>query len=112
MAKARMSAIKTVPQERTLREQVAACTLLLNDLGLLGYSGHVSARLPGRDAFLIQSFDQSRASLKPSDLLICDFDGRTLKVRRACGRRPRCSCIAGSCGRGRTSIQSRTSITS
>jgi L-ribulose-5-phosphate 4-epimerase len=64
--------------ERRLREQVAACTLLLNDLGLLGYSGHVSARLPGRDAFLVQAFDQSRASLKPSDLLVCDFDGRML----------------------------------
>ena len=66
----------TQPSEQRLREQVAACTLLLNDLGLLGYSGHVSARLPGQDAFLIQSFDQSRASLKPDDLLICGFDGK------------------------------------
>lgn len=65
-------------QEKDLREQVAACTLLLNDLGLLGYSGHVSARLPGRDAFLIQAFDQSRASLKPSDLLVCNFEGKML----------------------------------
>ena len=62
--------------EQTLREQVAACTLLLNDLELLGYSGHVSARLPGRDAFLIQPFDQSRASLQPDDLLVCGFDGK------------------------------------
>ena len=73
---AKSSAAKAL--EKNLREQVAACTLLLNDLGLLGYSGHVSARLPGRDAFLIQAFDQSRASLKPDDLLICDFDGRIL----------------------------------
>ncbi len=35
--------------ERRLREQVAAC-MLLSDLGIPGYSGHVSARLPGRDA--------------------------------------------------------------
>jgi ribulose-5-phosphate 4-epimerase/fuculose-1-phosphate aldolase len=62
--------------ERTLREQVAACTLLLNDLELLGYSGHVSARLPGQDAFLVQPFDQSRASLQPDDLLVCGFDGK------------------------------------
>lgn len=79
MAKVRGTRIEGVPDERTLREQVAACTLLLNDQGILGYSGHVSARLPGREAFLIQSFDQSRASLKPSDLLICDFDGNMLK---------------------------------
>lgn len=64
--------------ERSLREQVAACTLLLNDLDILGYSGHVSARLPRGDAFLIQSFDQSRASLGPDDLLICDLDGKVL----------------------------------
>lgn len=61
--------------ERRLREQVAACTLLLNDLGILGYSGHVSARLPGQDAFLVQSFDHSRAELAPDDLLTCDLDG-------------------------------------
>src|SRR5438309_7484754 len=61
--------------ERQMRERVAACTRLLTDLGILGYSGHVSARLPGRDAFLVQPFDQSRATLRPDDLLICDFDG-------------------------------------
>lgn len=72
--------------EQRLREQVAACTLLLNDLGILGYSGHISARLPGRDAFLIQSFDQSRAELRPDDLLICGFDGS--KLEGPSGRRP------------------------
>ena len=64
--------------ERRLRAQVAASTLLLNDLGILGYSGHISARLPERDAFLVQSIDQSRADLGPDDLLICDFDGTVL----------------------------------
>ena len=64
--------------ERILRDEVAASTLILNDLGILGYSGHVSARLAGRESFLIQSFDQSRAALGPDDLLISDFTGRTL----------------------------------
>jgi ribulose-5-phosphate 4-epimerase/fuculose-1-phosphate aldolase len=72
--------VRRQPAERSseeiLREQVAACTLLLNDLELLGYSGHVSARLPSQDAFLIQPFDQSRASLQPDDLLVCGFDGK------------------------------------
>jgi len=67
---------KTV--EQGLREQVAACTLMLNELGLLGYSGHVSARLPDGRGFLIQSIDQSRASLTPELLLVCDPDGRLL----------------------------------
>ena len=61
-----------------LRCEVAACSRLLNDLGLLGYSGHVSARLPDREAFLIQSFDQPRSGLAPDDLLVCDFDGNVV----------------------------------
>ncbi len=68
----------TEARERRLRAQLAACTLLLNDLGILGYSGHVSARLPGREAFLIQPFDQSRADVAPDDFLVCDFDGSVL----------------------------------
>jgi ribulose-5-phosphate 4-epimerase/fuculose-1-phosphate aldolase len=64
--------------EKVLRFQVAAATLLLNDLGILGYSGHIGARLPGRDAFLIQSFDQSRSTVGPGDLLVCDFDGNVV----------------------------------
>lgn len=69
---------REIEAERRLRVQVAACTLLLHDLGILGYSGHISARLPQREAFLIQPFDQSRSDLGPDDLLICDFDGSVL----------------------------------
>ena len=65
--------------EQSLRFQVAAATLLLNDLGILGYSGHVGARLPGREALLIQSFDQSRSTVGPADLLVCDFDGKVIE---------------------------------
>jgi ribulose-5-phosphate 4-epimerase/fuculose-1-phosphate aldolase len=45
---------------------------------ILGYSGHVSARLPGRDAILIQPIHQSRAELKPEHLLVCDMNGRRI----------------------------------
>lgn len=61
-----------------LRAEIAACTRILNDLELLGYSGHVSARLPDGAGLLIQSFDQSRATLTPDELLVCDLDGRKL----------------------------------
>jgi L-ribulose-5-phosphate 4-epimerase len=64
--------------EQKLRHQIAAVTLLLNDEGILGYSGHVSARLPDRDAILIQPFDQSRAGLRPEHMLLCDMDGRKI----------------------------------
>jgi len=64
--------------ETRLRDQVAGCTRLLNMLDLLGYSGHVSTRLPEGDRFLIQPFDQSRAELAPEHLLVCDMDGNRL----------------------------------
>jgi ribulose-5-phosphate 4-epimerase/fuculose-1-phosphate aldolase len=65
--------------ELRLRREVAATTLILNDEGLMGYSGHVSARLPGEDAYLIQPLDTSRAGLKPDDLLVCDYDGNVVR---------------------------------
>jgi L-ribulose-5-phosphate 4-epimerase len=68
----------SLKDERSLREEVAACTLLLNSLGILGYSGHVSARLTGRDALIVQPQDMSRAEVGPDDLLVCDFDGKVL----------------------------------
>jgi L-ribulose-5-phosphate 4-epimerase len=64
--------------EQSLRVQVAAATLLLNDLGILGYSGHIGVRLPDRDALLIQSFEQSRSTVGPDDLLICEFSGAVI----------------------------------
>ena len=73
--------------ETRLRGEVARCTRLLAGLGILDYSGHVSARLPGRAAFLIQPFEQSRAGLQPRDLLVCDFDG-AVTAGGAPGRRP------------------------
>ena len=63
--------------ESALRHQVAAVSLLLNAENILGYSGHVSVRLPGRDEFLIQPVDQSRAQLRPEHLLICGMDGKS-----------------------------------
>lgn len=61
-----------------LKIEVAACTRLLNNEGILNYSGHVSARLPDGETMLIQSFDASRTNLTPNELFITDFDGNIL----------------------------------
>lgn len=62
----------------TLRRDVAACSRMLVDLGILNYSGHISARIPGRDHFLIQIFDDVRTTLDPSRLLVVDLDGTVI----------------------------------
>jgi ribulose-5-phosphate 4-epimerase/fuculose-1-phosphate aldolase len=48
---------------------------MLNGEGLLDYSGHVSVRLPGREAFLIQPLEQPRGEVTPDSLRVVDFDG-------------------------------------
>jgi ribulose-5-phosphate 4-epimerase/fuculose-1-phosphate aldolase len=57
---------------------VAAATRLLVMEDLLDYSGHISLRLPDRDAFLIQTGMDSRAELEPGALLLVDYDGKVL----------------------------------
>jgi ribulose-5-phosphate 4-epimerase/fuculose-1-phosphate aldolase len=62
-----------------IRAQVAACTRLLNMLGVLHYSGHVSARVPGRDQLYIQTRTESRAEVTSDRILLVDFDGHVLE---------------------------------
>lgn len=63
----------------SLRGQLAALTRLLHREKILNYSGHASVRLPGRDAFLIQSLEESRAKVSPTSLVVCDFDCNVLE---------------------------------
>jgi ribulose-5-phosphate 4-epimerase/fuculose-1-phosphate aldolase len=61
-----------------LAAEVAATTRLLVMEGILDYSGHISARVPGRDAFLVQPRDHSRAEVMPERLLLVDYKGKVL----------------------------------
>ncbi|WP_028935277.1 class II aldolase/adducin family protein [Pseudonocardia spinosispora] len=61
-----------------LHDEVAAGARLLHRAGVLTYSGHLSARLPGRDALLIHPRDTHRGQVHASGLLTCDFDGNPL----------------------------------
>src|SRR5437762_3425720 len=54
---------------------VSAVTRLLEAEGILDYSGHVSARIPGRDAFAIQIGATSRAEVAPETMLVVDRAG-------------------------------------
>src|SRR4051795_12971478 len=59
--------------------EAAAVTRLLVAERILDYSGHVSARIPGRDAFVVQIGSQSRAELSPETMLVVDYDGKVLE---------------------------------
>jgi L-ribulose-5-phosphate 4-epimerase len=60
--------------------EVAAVTRLLENKGILDYSGHVSARIPGRDdAFVVQIGSTSRAEVAPENILVVGYDGKVLE---------------------------------
>ena len=69
---------RSMAESDRLAAEVAATTRLLVMEGILDYSGHISARVPGRNAFLIQIRDDSRAELAPERILIVDYDGKVL----------------------------------
>jgi L-ribulose-5-phosphate 4-epimerase len=62
-----------------LRQEIANCTRLLVMEGIMDFSGHVSARIPGSDRILIQPKDTSRVALSPDDILVVDLDGNILE---------------------------------
>lgn len=65
------------PSEDQLRADYVTCTRILVMEGVLGYSGHLSARVA--DGLLIQPRDLSRAALTPADLLVLSLDGEVVR---------------------------------
>ncbi len=62
-----------------LRAQVAAATRIMVMEDLIDYSGHVSVRVPGREAFFIQSGMQPRSDVTADSLLMVGFDGQVIE---------------------------------
>ena len=57
-----------------LRARLAAATRMLNMAGILDYSGHISARIPGTNLFYIQTRNESRAEVTAGSVVLCDLD--------------------------------------
>jgi L-ribulose-5-phosphate 4-epimerase len=69
----------TASAEAMTKLEIAAATRLLVREDILDYSGHISSRIPSRDAFAIQNGVLSRAELEPSSILVVDYDGNVLE---------------------------------
>ena len=65
--------------ERALRGDVALANRIIERLGLSGAFGHVSARLPGTDRFLLPSRRSPRFASDEA-LLVLDCDGNVLET--------------------------------
>lgn len=73
-----MPSSATGDEVTTLKLEVAAASRMLVMEDLLDYSGHVSARIPGEDAYFIQPGTDPRSDVEPERLIKVDFDGNIL----------------------------------
>src|SRR4030095_988230 len=64
--------------EPSLKVKVAQAVRMLAAEGLVGSSGHVSARVPGTDRVLINSRDASREVVEPEDIVTVDLNGKKI----------------------------------
>jgi len=64
--------------EQALKVKVAQAVRMLAAEGLVGSSGHVSARVPGTDRVLINSRDASREVVEPVDIVTVDLNGKKI----------------------------------
>ena len=62
-----------------LKSKLAMSSRMLFNAGLVDYSGHISARIPGSDRLLILPHPVSRALVKPDDMVVTDFDGKLIE---------------------------------
>jgi len=62
-----------------LKKTLAMSSRMLFNSGLVDYSGHISVRIPGSDHLLILPHPVSRATVKPDDMVVTDFEGKVME---------------------------------
>src|SRR5690349_24829051 len=62
-----------------LKIKLAMSSRMLFNAGLVDYSGHISARIPSSDHLLILPHPVSRATVRPDDMVVTDFNGRLIE---------------------------------
>lgn len=68
--------LKTMDEEiDNLKDKLARACRILEMTGLIDFSGHISARSPGRDTFFINPRQASRAEVSPDDLAEVSLQG-------------------------------------
>jgi L-ribulose-5-phosphate 4-epimerase len=61
-----------------LKEKLARACRMLEMVGLIDFSGHISARLPGSRTFYIHPVSLPRSEVKPEDMIEVDLQGKTV----------------------------------
>ncbi len=65
-------------QEKELKETLARACRMLEMVGLLDYSGHISGRVPGGKTFFIHPVSRARSEVAPGDMIEVDIEGKNV----------------------------------
>jgi len=65
-------------EKEALKEKLARACRMLEMVGLIDFSGHISGRLPGSSTFYIHPVDCPRSEVKPEDMIEVDLQGKTV----------------------------------
>jgi L-ribulose-5-phosphate 4-epimerase len=65
-------------EKEALKEQLARACRMLEMVGLIDFSGHITARLPGSNTFYIHPGLLARSEVKPEDMIEVDLQGKTV----------------------------------
>jgi len=68
-----------VSELNELKRKLAMSSRMLVNSGLVDYSGHISARIPGSDHLLILPHPVSRATVVADDMVVTDFEGKVIE---------------------------------
>jgi ribulose-5-phosphate 4-epimerase/fuculose-1-phosphate aldolase len=61
-----------------LKETLARGCRILEMVGLIDFSGHITGRLPGSATFFIHPGNLARSEVRPEDMIEVDLDGRVV----------------------------------
>ena len=61
-----------------LKDKLARACRMLDMMGVIDFSGHISARIPGAETFFIHPMELSRGEVKPDDLVEVTLEGKQI----------------------------------
>lgn len=65
-------------QVQELKEKLARACRILEMVGLIDFSGHITGRIPGGKTFFIHPGNLARNEVAPDDLIEVDLDGKNI----------------------------------
>jgi L-ribulose-5-phosphate 4-epimerase len=74
--------------EQELKEKLARACRMLEMVGLIDFSGHISGRVPGSKTFFIHPVSKARSEVEPGDMIEVNLEGKNVTEGKIPGETP------------------------